>query len=283
MKKCPRCKETIHIIKKGYFKTKWNYKLVPRYKCKPCGKSFSASTAKPIYKQKKPFLNRDIFKWYVAGTTQRRMAIVMGINRKTVVRKFLYMAEEARAHHEKRLKEGKWKTGYVQFDEMETFEHTRLKPLSIALAVRPKTAEVIEAQVGLMKFHGRATSLSRDRYGWVFDTRDASREDVLLSIKKIAKDDITIVTDKKTDYPQVIQRVIPNAKIVQVKRGRKKTIYDERQNEDDDLFVINYVSAQIRHDLSRMMRKSWVTTKKAFMLQAHLDLFIAWKNKYAIK
>jgi hypothetical protein len=41
-------------------------------------------------------------------------------------------------------------------------------------------------------------------------------------------------------------------------------------------------TAKIRNDLSRMARKTWVTTKKAEMLQAHLDLYIAWNNGYKI-
>jgi hypothetical protein len=44
------------------------------------------------------------------------------------------------------VKAGELKTSFVQFDEMETFEHIRPKPLSIAIAVRAKTGEIIEAQ-----------------------------------------------------------------------------------------------------------------------------------------
>jgi len=41
---------------------------------------------------------------------------------------------------------GELKTSLAHFDEMESFEHTKLKPLSIALAVRARTGEIIGAQ-----------------------------------------------------------------------------------------------------------------------------------------
>ncbi len=55
-----------------------------------------------------------------------------------------------------------------------------------------------------------------------------------------------------------------------------------RRNENDPLFVLNFTAAKIRHDLSRMARKVWVTTKKDSFLQAHLDLYLAYVNGYSV-
>jgi transposase-like protein len=99
---------------------------VPRYKCKECDSLFSSHTFLKTYNQKKPQLNQAVFKWYSSATTQRRMAKVLGVNRKTVVRKFLFMAKLARAAHEQKINSGELKTSFAQFDEVETFEHTKL-------------------------------------------------------------------------------------------------------------------------------------------------------------
>jgi len=48
------------------------------------------------------------------------------------------------------------------------------------------------------------------------------------------------------------------------------------------MFELNLIAARIRHDLSRMTRKSWVTTKLMERLQQHLFLFVAYQNDYAI-
>jgi len=48
------------------------------------------------------------------------------------------------------------------------------------------------------------------------------------------------------------------------------------------MFELNLVAAKIRHDLSRMARKVWVTTKRQVRLQKHLMLFLATQNGYSI-
>ena len=38
-------------------------------------------------------------------------------------------------------------TKYVQFDEMETFEHNKERPLGIELSIRPKTGQILSSKV----------------------------------------------------------------------------------------------------------------------------------------
>jgi transposase-like protein len=278
-KKCPSAECGAigkFFIKKGYFKTKWNAQPVPRYRCKKCGKFFSSHTLRPTAGQKKPHLNHEIYKLYASGMTQKRLAQVLGCNPKTVARKVLFIAWEARKHHESVVAKGGLQTSYAQFDEMETFEHTRLKPLSIALAVRGKTGEIVEARVAEMNCHGKSASTSQRKYGWRTDTRDAAREDVFKMLNKCRKSTLTIISDAKTDYPKLAKKLIPDVTFVQVPSRVAKA------GGPDKMFTLNYTAAKIRNDLSRMARKTWVTTKKAEMLQAHLDLYIAWNNGYKI-
>lgn len=213
------------------------------------------------------------------------MAKVLKVNRKTIIRKFLFMAWLARQEHERRIKAGELKTGYVQFDEMETFEHTRLKPLSIAIAVRAKTGEIIEAQVAEMNCHGKAAKISQFKYGWRQDLRAVAREDVLRQVNAVARNNITIVSDAKRSYPKEVKKWVPNAQFQAVasRVGRRKLSQSaNRRNQDDAMFALNLIAAKIRHDMSRMARKSWVTTKRQDRLQAHLDLYIAFNNGYQL-
>ena len=78
------------------------------------------------------------------------MALLLQVNPKTVVRKFRIMAARARAEHEVRLGElAKAPISEIQFDDLETFEHTKCKPLSVTLAVSKKTREILGFQVSL--------------------------------------------------------------------------------------------------------------------------------------
>lgn len=287
---CPNAKcqhhkdgaEGFRYIKKGYFKTQWNRQPVPRYQCKNCGKFFSASTMKPlVYRQKKPKVAGEVFKFYASGVSQRRLAICLGVNRKTVVRKFLMLARQARIAHEAFVAKGNLKTSWAQFDEMETYEHTKMKPLSIALAVVGKTGQIIEAQAAPMRCKGHLAKASNEKYGWRQDTRDAAREDVMLMVKKCARKDLLVVTDKKTSYIKMVRKYLPGATHERYLRKPSK-LGQSRHNKDDMLFTLNYTCAKIRGDLSRMARRTWVTTKAQWALQAHLDLYIAWNNGYEI-
>jgi hypothetical protein len=50
----------------------------------------------------------------------------------------------------------------------------------------------------------------------------------------------------------------------------------------DAMFDLDYAAAKIRINMSRMARRTWVTTKAEWALQTHLDLYIAWNNGYPI-
>lgn len=267
------------FIKKGYFKTKWNAQPVPRYKCKACGKLFSSHTFRSTYRQKKPYLNQQIFKLYSSRMTMRRIAKVLGCHRETVHKKFWLLASLARKEHERRLASGELQTNWVQFDEFETFEHTKFKPISVALAVRAKTGEIIEVQAA--QFRSRVTQHIPLKYKDEYrpDHRPVAIEDCMLSIKKAARSEANLVidSDESTHYGNTIKRVLPKARYRQLTSPRK-----QQKGEIDPLFMINHMCSRLRHDLSRMSRKTWVTTKLMERLQMHLDLFIAYQNGYKL-
>src|SRR4029078_7775184 len=101
---------------------------------KLCKKGFSSATMHVCYRQNKRHFNFRIFKLLASCMSQRRMAIYLGINRKTVVRKFLFVGSiaEVRLRRDTRTQP---LAEVIEFDDMETFEHTKKKPLSITMAV----------------------------------------------------------------------------------------------------------------------------------------------------
>lgn len=261
-------------IKKGYFTTKYNHQPVPRYQCKTCGTKFSSHTFKDTFLQKNPYLNDQIFVLYSSCTTLNRVAEILNCNRKTIVRKVLFLGAKAKQIHEDRINRGELKTSYVQFDEMETYEVSKLQPLSISLAVRPKTGEIIGVAVGTMKAKGHLADLAYLKGIERDDTRDAARKAVMETVAKCAKASITVASDAHTTYPNIIKAAMPHADIIAYKRK-------DWDGKFDPLFGLNHLCAMLRHDISRLRRKSWVTTKKIPRLLSHLYLYIAYRNGYA--
>lgn len=288
--KCHAAPEGKWYVKTGYFKTRWNHQPVPRYKCKMCGKTFSSHTFRDTYRQHRPDLNELVFNFYASNSSQNRLARNLNCDRKTVVRKVRWLAAKARRVHQAKLDSGEIKIAEAQFDEMETFEHTRKKPLSISLAVEVqefkdkktnkmqyRSGRIIDAKVASMPCGGHLAALSREKYGMREDGRAAAARSVLGSLLKASMDgELHVGIDGKTSYPNLFESVLPKASVEVISREKNKG------SEYDPMFSLNHTCARIRHDLSRMARKSWVTTKNIRGLQDHLDLYVAYWNGYQL-
>lgn len=127
--------------KRGYYRTRHNRQPVPRYQCRACGKTFSATRNKSIRKQHRPSLNRQLLHLLVSGVSNRRAALLLECSRLTVDRKVRHLAAESRRHHQVLL--SGLTTRYAMMDELITFVHARPKQLSVAVVVRVKTGQVL--------------------------------------------------------------------------------------------------------------------------------------------
>jgi hypothetical protein len=196
-----------------------------------------------------------------------------------------WLASEARKVHTKFLNAPPALTSYVEVDEMETYETSKLKPLSIALAVRHKTGHIIGAEVATMNCHGKMAALSRNVYGIRADTRARAFLDVLQSVQKVARPQVTIGTDGKWAYNALINKVIPgaiHAPHVRAKGQKKTGTSVPTQKPWDPLYRLNQTAAKLRADISRLARRTWSASKRATRLQDHLAIYIAFNNGYAL-
>jgi transposase-like protein len=309
---CPRKECEYHInapygfyIKKGYFTPKWSGSPVPKYKCRKCKKGFSASTFKDIYRQHKPFLNKQIYQDLCAGKTMRRQAIHLKISRRILAKRLIWLAEKVKGIHQYELAHGVFKKNELerfQFDEMETFISSKLKTVSVALAVvriqapelmvkKPKKIDppkrryrplIIDIMPAKRRAKGLIAEVSRHKYPtWINEQNQGDRRNALLRILKtvsrIAPEYVAIYSDKDTSFVSVVKQVMPLAKHIRI----KSRMVDLKQ-EVDPLFFLNHTCARIRADLCRMRRKTWATSKKIENLEAHLWVYLAWNNGYTL-
>jgi len=63
----------------------------------------------------------------------------------------------------------------VQFDDLETFEHSKCKPLSVTLAVEKSSRRILGFEVSQMAAKGRLAIIARKKYGFQRDTRARGR------------------------------------------------------------------------------------------------------------
>lgn len=214
-----------------------------------------------------------------SGVSQRRAARILHLHRVTVTRKFLFLALEAEfLLRLQNLVRPKAKA--MEFDDMETFEHTKCKPLSITLAVEKETRRVLGLEVSAMAAKGLLARVKR--YELRLDGRSHARQSLFRRIREYVTDDVEINSDSNPHYKGDVIKYFPRAKYSQVlgKRGAVTGQGELKKVRFDPLFSLNHTCAKIRADVNRLFRKTWCTTKDPARLRAHLVLYATYHNHH---
>lgn len=287
---CPYCSKksntsdaaqaTNQVVLFGRFKHRGSRKIVQRYRCKRCLKTFSNATGTFEFGQKKRRVNKLLFQLLASCVSMRRSAIIMKIDQKTVARRLHYFAKVAEAERYELLAT-RPKSIALQFDDMESFEHTKLKPLSIPLVVDAKTREVLSYDVAQMPAKGTTAAISRKKYGYRKDLRTPAWLHVLGEATKACINEVVITSDSHKRYPEVIRKTMPNAIHIQTKSRRACVVGqgELKRGGHDPLFSLNHTAAMKRANVNRLARKTWCTTKRPDRLKAHIALYVLWHNE----
>lgn len=278
---CPSFGTKEYIKKDGYFYRRCESRLIRRFQCTICRKKFSHATGTPEYRQKKRRVNKDLRELLCSGVSMRRAAKHLQIHRTTVDRKLKYLAKKARSSHQDFLMSRVNKVLHVQFDDLITIEHTKLKPLTISIAVDARTRHILGARVARIGAFGHLAELSRRKYGRRINRHSSSLTHLFQMISPTISPSALIESDEHKRYPEFVNRFLPQRKYKQYKGGRgcvagqgelKRLGYDP-------LFILNHTCAMLRANVNRLIRKTWCTTKRPSRLQMHLDIYIEDYNK----
>lgn len=290
LRACPYCQSEFStdpdrpsFRRAGRFYRKSDGQWVQRFRCGLCGKRFSNATSHPCFAQNKRHLNYQILKLLTSGNTQRGIAQFFKISRKTVSRKLKFLASQAQVKFEE-LNRHYTKATTIEFDDMETFEHTKLKPLSITVAVEFKTRRILGFQVSPMPAKGKLAQMSREKYGPREDKRPQARDLLFNSLKPLVVDGVLLKSDKNPHYTKDVKRHFPNSNH-QVTKGRRGCVTGQgelKRGGFDPLFSLNHTCAMTRARISRLFRRTWNTTKKAECLVQHLQLYAYFHNSHLI-
>ena len=284
---CPKCfthfrrsdHVTRNIVKYGSFYRSSDRKTVQRFFCKLCQHHFSVATLFVCYKQKKRHINQNVARLLAAGVSMRECARVLKVNKKTVVRKLIHMGVRAQTQLEK-LNKKRRLAHTIEYDDLETFEHTKCKPIAVGLAVEYKTRWVLGYSVAQMPAKGLLAAKSLKKYGKRPDERSFYRNQLLMNLKKYVKPDALIKSDENPHYGADIKKHFPQCQH-QTFKGRKSSLGGQGELKKvgyDPIFGLNHTCATLRYRTSRLIRKTWNTTKKKERLNLHLALIILYHN-----
>ena len=270
------------IIRKGSYYRRSDGQHVSRFLCLSCRKSFSSGTLLPCYRQKKRKLNHRLSLLLTSGVSQRRAAILLRVNRKTVVRKFRFLAEQARKEQALWLQSLEpHSLKQLQFDDLETSEHSKCKPLSVALAIEPKHRKILAFQVSTMPAKGPLSVIAKRKYGFRPDQRAQGWDRLFTELKSIAAPDAQWLSDENPNYPRHLKRHHPCATHLTTP-GRRGCVVGQGELKRigfDPLFSLNHTCAMLRANLNRLFRRTWCTTKTKQGLIDHLSIYVHYHNR----
>jgi transposase-like protein len=288
---CPnsKCKfflTTKLIQKDGYYFRQDDSRKIQRFKFTHCRKKFSNSTHTLEWRQKKRRVNIDLYKVLASGVSLRRSALIINIHRTTVDRKLRYLAQKSRLMHERLLNRiALDKTTHLQFDDLITLEHTKLKPLSVTMAVDAKRRFILGLKVSQIPAFGPLAALSRQRYGKRKSTHKEALYELLEKVSVFVDPEAKIESDEHHLYAQAVKCFFPKATYYQFKGGRGASTGqgELKKLHKDPLFMLNHSCAMLRANINRLVRKTWCTTKDPRRLQDHLDIYMAFHNHVLLK
>jgi transposase-like protein len=284
----PEVQRSAQIVRFGRFHRRHDGKQLARFRCNRCRRTFSTATFSRCFRQKKRRLNSKIYAHLCSNVSQKRTALLLNCNVKTVVRKFHFLAELAKKERLDELEKMRVrgvKITDVEMDEMQTFERSNCLPLSIPMMVIRGTRMVLDFDIAEMSASGKLAEFSRKKYGNRKNERATKFKSVLSRVKEILGDSVNIHTDKEPHYPGWIKSIIPGAvhHTYKGKRGKETGFGEMKEGAFDPLFSFNHTAAMLRANINRLNRRTWCTTKKRECLAKHIELYISFHNQSLTK
>jgi transposase-like protein len=272
------------INHRGWYYRKHDRRHINQYCCGVCRTHFSDATWEPTRGQQKPEINGRVRELLMSSTSERRIALIMGVTRATVARRIRFLASEAR-RVEALERAKRPKVLHVQMDEMETFEHTKCKPLSIPLVVETGSTRILEIDVARMPPKGPLAAIALKKYGPRADERSPVMERMLERLKMAAVPHVHLRSDMCPRYGPLVFRVFPlgSHETHRSRRGCVVGYGEMKATGNDPLFSLNHTAAMLRDNLKRLARRTWCTSKRPDRLHDLLWIYAHYHNQVMIR
>ena len=217
-------------------------------------------------------MRQRIFRELTSAVSQNEAARKLSLNPKTIDRYLPILANLARVKNNSTLNKSTVQS--IEFDEMETFEHTKCKPISIFIAVEDKKRTILLLKACSMPAKGRLSKIALKKYGPRLDER---KETLRQSLRKLSvNQNIELLkSDQCPRYPVAVRDFFPDAAHLRFK-GRRGCVVGQgelKRGGWDPIFTLNQTAAMIRDFTKRLTRRTWCTTKRIDRLQDLLDIY----------
>lgn len=223
-----------------------------------------------------------IWRFFFTKASQRKIALLIGINVKTVARKYKFLGLRSKKLRVAQLEKYRInKATQVQFDDLVTFEHTKCKPVAISLLVEEKTRKILDFEVSQMSANGKLASISRKKYGLRVDQRREGWKRLFKRAQRVVSPEACFKSDEHPMYPGLVKEYFPKALHKRYKGRRARTTGqgELKVGGFDPIFNLNHNCAMLRDHIGQLVRKTWCTTKKMDSLNTLLEIYVEGHNR----
>lgn len=278
---CKFHKKAEKVCKSGTYYRRSDHQRIQTYRCNHCGKKFSSATFSLSKHQLKRDINPQVKKLLCSGVSQRRIAKILNIHRSTVKRKLIYWSKKAKQNQKKLLKklESK-KVSVIYLDDLITIEHTKLKPLTVTVAIT-EDRQFLATMVSQIPASGKIAKDSVKKYGPRPSKHKLGLESVFQTIAPVIAKGACLKSDEHKLYPAMFKKYFPEGSIHETHKSLRSCVAGQgelKTKQFDPLFSINHTLAMLRANINRLFRKTWCTTKDPTMLQCHIEVYCDYHN-----
>ena len=209
--------------------------------------------------------------------------MVLQTTQKTIARKMIFLAKLCKDQHQQLLKTlTQDDLRHLQFDDLITSHHTKLKPLSVSVLVTRHKRKILACAVAPIPAFGHIARPSVKKYGPRKTGLPQALDQLFSQVATFAPDQGRIDSDEHKLYGPAIKKHLRQWQHQQF-QSIKAAVAGQgelKKKARDPLFAINHTLAMMRANLNRLFRRTWCTTKSLERLEHHLWLYIGFHNRY---
>src|SRR5207302_1806324 len=143
---------------------------------------------------------------------------------------------------------------HFQFDDLETIEHSKCKPLSVTIAVEGKSRRILCFKVSQMPAKGHLAKIALKKYGFRADLRHVARKEVFKKLALKVAPKVLIESDQNPHYSKDVKLHFPKA-TYNAFLSKRSSIAGQGELKKavfDPLFTLNHTFAMLRANINRL-------------------------------
>lgn len=277
---CPyhRCATGWRYLRHGHYRRQCEPRVIPRYRCAHCRRTFSSQTFATTYYLKRPELLEPLFFRLLACSGHRQIAREARCAPTTAMRQTARLGRHALLFLARHRPTGPCPEPLV-IDGFESFAFSQYHPLHLNLAVGANSHYVYGFTHARLRRKGRMTAAQHRRraalearYGRAEPRALERTMEQLLRLAVPTPQRLTLRSDEHPAYPRALRRLEHYA----VRHECTPSV--AARTCGNPLFPVNLLDLLLRHNSAHLKRESIAFAKRHQAVIERAALLLLWRN-----